>query len=174
MKIIYIDCFYGFSAHMLMGALADICDIPSCDDYSVHKESLKRSLIDCISAKALDNEKNDITASVVSQVIKSMGIDYVMCSSVPLADSADGNVINALQSRGVEMYPAERGAYITSEGARLLAEIATECGTKPPMEILSVGYGADKEDEDAFLCVTIGEYGSDAFLENRYEYGEYV
>lgn len=174
MKILYIDCFYGFSAHMLMGALANICDIPSCDDYSVYKESLKRSLIDCISAKALDNEQNDITPSVVSQVIKSMGIDYVMCSSVPLADSADGDVINALQNGGVEMYPAERGAYITSEGARLLAEIATECGTKPPMEILSVGYGADINDKDAFLCVTIGEYGSDAFLENQYEYGEYV
>ena len=174
MKILYIDCFYGFSAHMLSGALADICDISVSDDYSVQKVSMVRNSIDCISAKALDDNQNDITPSAISDVIDSLGIDYVMCSSVPLDDSADGDIINALQNGGVEMYPSERSAYITLDGAKLLAQIAVDCGVKPPMEILAVGYGADGCDKDAFLCVTIGEYNSEAYLENHYEYGEYV
>ena len=174
MKILYIDCFYGFSAHMLLGALADMCEVPSCDEYTVLKEELKRNSIECIGAKALDAEQNDITPSAISQVINSLSIDYVMCSPVPLDDSADGDVIGALQDGGVEMYPSERGAYITSEGAKLLSEIAVDCGSKPPMEILAVGYGADECDKDAFLCVTVGEYGFEASLENYYEYGEYV
>ena len=159
---------------MLMGALADMYDIPPSDEYTLHKETLRRNCIDCISAKAYDTAHNDITRKAVSEAIRNLGIDYVMCSAVPLGDDADGDVIAVLQNGGVEMYPSDRSAYILPEEAQFLVSVISECADKPPMDIVAVGYGADTEDEDAFLCATVGEYGENNLLEKQYEYGEYV
>ena len=174
MKILYIDCFYGFSGQMLLGALADMCNIPPSDAYTVHKDKLVRNSIDCISARAEDTAKADVTREAIVQTLISLGIDYAMCSPIPVGDNADGEVISALQSGSVDMYPAERSAYILPHEAKLLASVIAECGDKPPMDIVSVGYGADLRDESAFLCATIGEYNGDTLAEKQQEYGEYV
>ena len=176
MKILYIDCFYGFSAHMLLGAILDMYDISHTlsewGDLSC--TSVLRSSIECKTAFLKDSLGEDITKKAISDAIEHLGIDYVMCSPVPLNDFADGEVISALETGGIEVYASDKGAYITLDGARFLASVISESGAKPKMDILAVGYGADADDADSFLCATAGEYGSEGFLQKQCEYGEYV
>lgn len=176
MKILYIDCFYGFSSHMLLGAIVDMYGISHAlsEIGDLSCASALRSSIECKAAALKDSSGADITERAITAAIEHLGIDYVMCSPVPLDDYADGEVISALENGGIEAYASDRGAYITPEGARLLASLISESGAKPKMDILAVGYGADTKDEDAFLCAAVGEYGSEDLLQKQCEYGEYV
>ncbi len=153
---------------MLLGALADICPVGDSD---IKIKSVLRSSLDCKLALLPDSAAADC---LVKSAIKDIQADYIICSSVPLCDGTDGNVISALEKGGIDVVPSE-DICVTLEDAHLLAGIAAECGPKPAMDIIAVGYGADKEDNGRFLCVTLGEYSADGMLlENKCEYGEYV
>lgn len=176
MKILYIDCFYGFSAHMLLGAILDMYDISHALSKSGELlcTELLRSSIECKTAFLKDSSGKDITKKAISDAIKHLGIDYVMCSPVPLNDFADGEIISALEAGGIEVYASDKGAYITLDGAHFLASLVSESGAKPDMDILAVGYGADTENDESFLCTAVGEYASGELLQKQCEYGEYV
>ncbi len=176
MKILYIDCFYGFTEHMLLGAMLDMYDISRAlsEGGDLSCTSVLRSSIECKTAFLKDTSGVDITEKAITDAIERLGIEYVMCSPVPLNDFADGEIISELENGGIEVYASDKGAYITLEGAQFLTSLISESGAKPNMDILAVGYGADTQNEDSFLCATVGEYGSEDFLQKQCEYGEYV
>ena len=153
---------------MLLGALLDICPASNFDNVQILP--LVRSSIDCLGGKTADGN----SANAIESILRRLSVDYVMCSSVPVHDGADGDIISVLENGGIELCPVDRKAYVSIEGAKLLTSVVSECGTKPDMDIIAIGYGADENSQDAFVCITLGETGQDSFLQKQYEYGEYV
>ena len=112
---------------------------------------------DCTRA-AIKSSEEDKWTEAIELLLKSLDADYVMCSPVPLSDTSDGEIISLLERAGIECVSTNEEITIKAEDARFLATNVSECGPKPDMDIISVGYGADGG--KYFLCVTVGEYNS--------------
>lgn len=157
---------------MLLGALADLGYNPP-EIFSAGR--VQRMSIDCTLADAGPDteDKDKLYERTIEDALKALGADYVMCSHLPLPDNADGEVISALENGGISVTPAAEAMGTDPVSARLLARLVAECGPKPAMDIIGVGYGADPDNEESFLCVTLGSYGVESiFLET--EVREYV
>lgn len=177
MKILYIDCTFGFDVQMLLGALTDAgADAKAVqkqlnDKYpelEISVQSVKRNFIDCALVKAETSEDGDgVYRDAVMAAASNMKIDYVITSAVPLPDDADGEVIDVFEKSGIEMIPADKTPYITVKNALFLASFANECAPKPQMDILSVGYGTGEI--DGFVIATTGYMRENDFFEKVQE-----
>ena len=188
MKILYIDCFFGFDASMLLGALIDAGACPrqieSRLEQYVQNPRLEvydtqRMSIECKMARALCTDKkgcapysitekyketagtDDIAMQAVICAIEELEIEYVMCSDMSLPDNTDGEVISILQSAGIELAPTTDDIIPPrSADAAFLVSISSEHGAKPDMDIISIGYGAGGSDtqKPTLVTATVGSF----------------
>lgn len=207
MKILYMDCFLGFSAGMLLGALIDAGANPDEIYAELEKENIDLSIsvqytdrasIRCRKAFAvlqkpvpehipdhIDNIYTKYGASdettpgcmrAVAAALKLLGIEYIITSDVSLNETADGTVLELLNNEGIEIMPGDENCEnMQSSDAAFLCSIANECGPRPDMQVLSIGYGAGGIDPTKANIITavIGNYDSNIFLENE-EYRELI
>ena len=179
MRIVYIDCFYGFSQEALLGALAD-CGAKKEDiqksienkGATLNFKKEERMSLECTRVQIFAEDREGVMHLAVESALKSLDADYVMCSPVPLCDSADGEIITLFQESGIECVCTNEDMVMSKDDAQALCSVVNECGAKPEMDIISVGYGADGG--EYFLCVTIGEYHEESLLFKDYEAKEFV
>lgn len=156
MRILYIDCFSVFDASMLLSSLIDAgakSDIAVADT--------KRMGIECKIA-CLCGDNKDIEAACIS-AIEELNIDYIVTSPVGLPSGTDGEVLALLEKSGIETLPCDMTTKkMEPSDAQFLIKISSECGPKPDMDILSVGYGAggESDGEPNIIAAYIGEFGN--------------
>lgn len=178
MKILYIDCSFGFDATMLFGALVDagadvntvICALKEdYPDITVTQAQVKRNHIDCKRIELFSKKDaeyadkypptentNSLTVKAVDEAIKNLGIDWITASAVPVSDGTDGEVISILERAGAELFPTEDTNNCTPDrtDAQYLANLTHEHGIRPDMDVCAVGYGTSSK--DGFVIATIG------------------
>ncbi len=163
MKIVYIDCFYGFDINMLLGALADIKKNRSehIDEEELVLKGVTRLGVECTLAYPKDaSSPREVCESAVISILQSLGADCVICSSVALSDDADGNIITTLEKSGIDTTCADHMCTISKDDADFLSRIITECAPRPDMTVTDTGYGASMSEDSGFMCVSVGEIGS--------------
>lgn len=151
MRILYIDCFSVFDASML---LASLIDAGAKSETKVKETS--RLGIEC---KIADVSANAQTHCL--NAIKELNIDYIITSPLGIPSGTDGEVLTVLEKGGIETLPCDSSTKkMKLADAQFLIKISAECGPKPDMNILSVGYGAGGEDENEANIITsyIGEF----------------
>ncbi len=170
MKIVYIDCYYGFNPAMLLSALVDAgaskeeiikTARQAMCDFDMEITEAKANSMDCKMVRTFGGQLNEQNPSELGALsaIEAMGAEYVMCSPVYLGDSADGEVISSLERSGVEALPSSDISYTLSlSDASFLAHLCTESGPLPDMDIISVGYGTCEGESDSLVTVYVGEY----------------
>lgn len=170
MKIVYIDCYYGFNSAMLLSALIDAgasmeeiikTARQSISGFDMQITETKANSMDCKMVHTFGEQSAERNASELGAIsaLEAVGAEYVMCSSVYLGDSADGEVISALERSGIETLPSSDIKYSLKLGdASFLAYICAESGPLPEMDIISVGYGTSEGETDSLVTVYVGEY----------------
>lgn len=173
MKIIYIDCYYGFSDSMLLSALVDagasLDEIilkarETVGDFDIEITEAKANSMDCKKVLVSDSDArltscNTLAELGVISAIETMGAELVICSPVYLKDNADGEVISALEKAGIETLPSSDIRYkMRLCDAMMLIRLCAESGPLPAMDIVSVGYGTSDNDSDSLVTVYVGEY----------------
>ena len=169
MKILYIDCSFGFDVVMLLGALADAgADTDAIALYlegkyphiTINKKDVTRNHLDCKLVEVSCEDVFSAAKKMTEMAIENLGIEYVITSGVPLCDGADGEVISILEKAGVALLPADDGQCCPDrEDALLLASVANDSGIRPDMEVISVGYGASQR--DGMVIATVGYMNTD-------------
>lgn len=197
MRILYMDCFLGFDATMLLGALVDAGASAEAIETKLKEDGINlllsvktttRSSINCKRVLALANTRDDIDKAMenefVSSIINTHGscdgtdalsvtavlcaaelldIEYIITSDVSLGEKTDGRVIAILDNAAIHTMPSDGSTKnMQPADAAFLAAIANECGPKPPMTILSIGYGAGGTncEEPNIISAIIGEFES--------------
>ncbi len=116
---------------------------------------------DICTAYEPSEETNRLYMQSVICAMEIMGIEYVMCSDMSIADNADGEVIGILEKAGIELLPTCDGLTAPKcADAAFLGAIISEHGPKPNMDILAIGYGAGGNSKDSMDIVTavIGQF----------------
>lgn len=201
MRIVYIDCFLGFDASMLLGALIDAGAEPvnienkfkeAGINVSLSVKATTRSSIECKKVSVLADayedidraSKNDFVKKILSELppsentneisalavlfaLEALEADYIVTSEISLGDNTDGNVLAILSESGIETIPSECNTNMMPADAILLSVLANECGPKPDMDIISIGYGAGghSTDEPNIVSVIIGSFDGDYLME---------
>lgn len=181
MKTVYIDCYYGFNSAMLLSALLD-AGVPreetiekareTISDFDIKITDAKANAMDCKMAQTLGDVKgNQILSELgVLSALEVMGAELVICSGVYLGDNADGEVIFALESSGIETLPSSDIKYSLSlADASFLISLCAESGPLPRMDIISVGYGTAEGTEDSLVTVYVGEYNEESNIFSKEE-----
>ncbi len=170
MKIVYIDCYYGFNSSMLLSALVDAgasmeeiikTARQSMSDFDMQITETKANSMDCKMVCTFGEQSAERNASELGALsaIEAVGAEYVMCSSVYLGDSADGEVISLLEKSGIEALPSsDINCSLRLSDASFLVHLCAESGPLPDMDIISVGYGTCEGAGDGLVTVYIGEY----------------
>jgi len=199
-----MDCFLGFDARMLLGALVDAGANPESVQNkmkdkgitaSIHVSTTERASIVCKKVSVLAKTPQDVLSAGHDEIahrvlgeyensegtdalcaiaavlaIEELCIDYIITSEVSLGENTDGRVIEILNKAGIEIMPSD-GSMKNMEpaDASFLAAITNESGYKPPMNIISIGYGAGGEspDEPNIVNAIIGEFDSDNLFESQ-------
>lgn len=166
MKIVYIDCYYGFNSSMLLSALLDAGaqeeDIlnkarQSMEDFDMQITETKANSMDCKMVRTF-GERNPSELGAIS-ALEALDADCVICSPVYLGDASDGEVISALEKSGIETLPSSDISYSMRLGdAEFLIHLCAESGPLPDMDIISVGYGTAEGEADSLVTVYVGEY----------------
>ena len=201
MKILYMDCFLGFSAQMLLGALVDAglstdaltMRLKEIDPtLSVMVQNTERASINCKKVTLLsDNAGNHSYSSAAEDLaneygysdettpmyidaviaaIKELDIEYIITSDVSLGETVDGKVIELLENAGIVTMPSDESCdNIHPTDAAFLGYIANECGPRPDMHIIAIGYGAGGTDTQKpnIVSAIIGEFNSDIFFDAK-------
>lgn len=188
MKILYIDCFCGFDARSLLGALIDAGASAEAVEQELQKhvcspkisvtETLRMSIeakkasVTCTGKKdcapfgitkkfGFADGTDDVTMQGVLCAISLMNIDYVMCSHLPVPDFADGEVISILQNFGIGLLPVNDEFCVPDKpSAAFLGSICADSGPKPYMDIISVGYGGSGNDAQGSAVLVCATIGS--------------
>ncbi len=170
MKIVYIDCYYGFNSAMLLSALLDAGaqkeDIlskarQSMSDFDMQITETKANSMDCKMVRTFGEQSAERDPSELGAIsaLEAVGADCVICSPVYLGDTLDGEVIFALEKSGIETLPSSDISYSMSLGdAEFLIHLCAESGPLPDMDIISVGYGTADGEADSLVTVYVGEY----------------
>ena len=198
MRILYMDCFLGFDASMLLGALVDAgastdkieqCLKDKGINASLSVKTTTRSSINCKRVLTLANTRDDIDVAMeddfISSVIGSYGscegtdavsiaavlcaieqfdIEYILTSEVSLGECTDGRVLTILDNAGIHLAPSdESNKNMQPADAAFLARLSNECGPRPNMTIISIGYGAGgtNRDEPNIISAVIGEFNGE-------------
>lgn len=197
MKILYIDCFFGFDASMLLGALIDAGASPydiegrlvgDMEDFRLEVSDTLRCSIECkIAAAHASGSKTELCREIMQNHGQSPGtyiasmeavlsameildIEYVMCSDIGVRDGTDGQVLSVLDKAGIEVLPSEPDTpKLHISDAVFLKSIISECGPKPQMDIISIGYGAGLESGDTPHLITaiIGQFNPEGLFEKE-------
>ena len=164
MKILYIDCSFGFDVTMLLGALtdagADTDAIVSSleDDYpgiNISKKDVTRNHLECKLVEVYCEDSFSAAKKMTEMAIENLGIEYIITSGVPRCDGTDGEVISILERAQIALVPADDNQFRPGrEDALFLASVANDSGIRPDMEVISVGYGASIG--DAMVIATVG------------------
>lgn len=183
MKILYIDCSFGFDAAMLLGALTDAgADTDAIalsleDEYSgitVNKKDVTRNHLDCKMVEVFCEDSFSAIKKITEMAIENLGIEYVITSALPICDGADGEVISIFERAGIELVPAyDNQSCPDKEDALFLSSVANDSGIRPDMEIISVGYGASNR--TGMVIATVGymnlsEETSEQFANGYFSY----
>ena len=204
MRILYMDCFLGFDARMLLGALIDAGAATEKIEESLRQkgvnasvivQSTERSSILCKKATVIADQEaentlneNNIVKSISEEygfsegttpatiiavicAAEQLGIDYIISSEISLPENTDGRVLELFERGNIAVCPADGSTKGTEPAdAAFLVQISNENGPKPPMEIISIGYGAggDNPDNPDIISAIIGEFESD----NLFSYEE--
>ena len=182
MKILYIDCSFGFDGTMLLGALtdvgADLDEIVSSlkeeyPDITFKQKEVLRNHLECkhteifsehtetsLGQYPVSDGANPLVLKATRKAIQSLGIDYVITSSVPLGDGTDGAVISLFEKAGIDMFPAEGTQFnMHIADAYFLTTVVNDGDIRPDMDVLAVGYGASSG--EGMVMVTIGYMNTD-------------
>lgn len=184
MKLIYIDCYYGFDASMLLAALIDagasedkIRELISqqTDEFLLEVSEGTACSVECktahtegISAENRYGLLNPCVGEAVMAAIKAIGADFVISSPLGVPDNLDGDILSLIENNGLETKPYD-GRYFHQSDAVFLSHIISESGPLPDMEILSVGYGCRSDISDSLVTVYVGSYG-DSFAKEELQY----
>ena len=193
MRILYLDCFFGFDASMLLGALIDAgADPGAMEGMDIRYSKTLRSSLECTRAYVASCDMEETayshifesaepsqgtTPSAIKAVISAaeqLSIEYIMCSDIGICDGTDGEVLAVLEGAGIEALPSDgENVSVFPADARFLAAIVNETGPKPAMDILAIGYGAGGTDIGSthLLTAFIGEYNPEELFD-RAEYEE--
>ena len=182
MKLLYIDCHYGFDAQMLLGALIDagasLSDIEESvrddiDDFEIKAGVRTVLFAECVVAHTRGTIKettadmrdiaNPVVCSSVMSTLRCLGVDYVISSPIGIADGTDGEILSLIYNSGMEARPSDDGD-ITKEDVLFLSRISRESGPMPHMDIESVGYGSKEDTSDRLVTVYLGEYSGENFI----------
>ncbi len=192
----YLDCFFGFDASMLLGALIDAgADPDALDGLEIGTSKTLRCSIECTKAYVAScsiaetpynhifedylptKGTNPETVKAVVSIAEQLGIEYIMCSDIGICDGTDGEVLNILEAAGVETLPSDgEEVCMHAADARFLTAIVNEYGPKPPMDILAIGYGAGGTSSESthLLTAFVGEYNSEELFDAEEEIASYL
>ncbi len=164
MRILYIDCFSVFDATMLLSSLIDA----GAKSEIMVKETTRMG-IECKKITAVSEKVQTACLSAIEE----LNIDYIITSPLGLPSGTDGEVLTLLEKSGIETLPCDSSTKkMELCDAQFLIKISAECGPKPDMDTLSVGYGAggENENEANIIASYIGEFdGSDTLAICREE-----
>lgn len=199
-----MDCFLGFDASMLLGALIDAGASPTEIESKLKRKGInatiyvsttERASITCkkasvvarcaedllmaekdeFAASALNGhpctgETNALSILAVLMAIEELSVEYIISSELSLGDSTDGTVLTMLENADIEVLPSDGSCKdIYPADVAFLVALANESGPKPPMEIISVGYGAggNTAEQPNIVNVLIGEFEAENLFENH-------
>ncbi len=151
MRILYIDCFSVFDALMLLSSLIDA----GANTHLAVKET-SRLGIECKIADVSENVQTHCL-----NAIKELNIDYIITSPLGIPSGTDGEVLALLEKSGIETLPCDSSTKkMDICDAEFLIKISAECGPKPNMNVISIGYGAggENENEANIIASYIGEF----------------
>lgn len=199
-----MDCFLGFDARMLLGALIDAgADAGKIEEdfhqrgiiASVNVQNTERSSILCKKATVTTDpeaehklHENNIVKSISEEygfsegttpatimavicAAEQLGIEYIISSEISLPENTDGRVLELFERSNIAVCPADGSTKGTEVAdAAFLVQLSNESGPKPPMEIISIGYGAggNNPENPDIISAIIGEFESD----NLFSYEE--